>query len=206
MVSCQKVNPEQNSQKLCVLILLVSGQRGQVLKALKISNMIASPKNYKFQLSNVDLKQGRRGYRPEALELKAFPADKRLCVHHYLTSYLKRTLDIRGSEQQLILTTRAPHKGTSQDTMSRWYGWPKWTKSAKGSTYEKFHVRKHTRIKSFVYKTIRVSKVSCIKWYAYQKLRERFHTCMFKDQSKLPIPYMYVFIRVTFNTRCFYYV
>ena len=43
------------------------------------------------------------------------------------------------------------------------YGWPKWTKSAKGSTYEKFHVRKHTRIKSFVYKTIRVSKVSCIK-------------------------------------------
>ena len=86
------------------------------------------------------------------------------------------------------------------------YGWPKWTKSAKGSTYEKFHVRKHTRIKSFVYKTIRVSKVSCIKWYAYQKLRERFHTCMFKDQSKLPIPYMYVFIRVTFNTRCFYYV
>ena len=51
------------------------------------------------------------------------------------------------------------------------YGWPKWTKSAKGSTYEKFHVRKHTRIKSFVYKTIRVSKVSCIKWYAYQKFR-----------------------------------
>ena len=97
-----------------------------------------------------------------------------------------------------------------------WYGWPKWTKSAKGSTYEKFHVRKHTRIKSFVYKTIRIksfvykmiraSKVSCIKWYAYQKLRERFHTCMFKDQSKLPIPYTYVFIRVTFNTRCFYYV
>ena len=86
----------------------------------------------------------------------------------------------------------------------QYYGWPKWTKSAKGSKYEKFHVRKHTRIKSFVYKTIRVSKVSCIKWYAYQKLRERFHTCMFKDQSKLPIPYTYVFIRVTFNTRCFY--
>ena len=28
------------------------------------------------------------------------------------------------------------------------YGWPKWTKSAKGSTYEKFHVKKHTRIKT----------------------------------------------------------
>ena len=52
-----------------------------------------------------------------------------------------------------------------------YYGWPKWTKSAKGSTYEKFHVRKHTRIKSFVHKTIRVSKVLCIKWYAYQKFR-----------------------------------
>ena len=56
-------------------------------------------------------------------------------------------------------------------TSANGYGWPKWTKSAKGSTYEKFHVRKHTRIKSFGYKTIRVSKVSCIKWYAYQKFR-----------------------------------
>ena len=36
------------------------------------------------------------------------------------------------------------------------YGWPKWTKSAKGSTYEKFHVRKHTRIKSSVKESIRV--------------------------------------------------
>ena len=35
-------------------------------------------------------------------------------------------------------------------------------KSAKGSTYEKFHVKKHTRIKSFVHKRICVSKVSCI--------------------------------------------
>ena len=62
---------------------------------------------------------------------------------------------------------------------------------------------KDTRIKSFMYKMIRVSKVACIKWYAYQNLCERFHTCMFKDQSKLPIPYMYVFIGVTFNTHRF---
>ena len=67
----------------------------------------------------------------------------------------------------------APVRGIHRwpvDSLTK-YGWPKWTKSAKGSTYEKFHVRKHTRIKSFVYKTIRVSKVSCIKWYAYQKFR-----------------------------------
>ena len=38
------------------------------------------------------------------------------------------------------------------------YGWPKWTKSGKGSTYEKFHVRKHTRIKSSVKESIRVSQ------------------------------------------------
>ena len=47
------------------------------------------------------------------------------------------------------------------------YGWPKWTKSAKGSTYEKFHIRKHTRIKSFVYKMIRVSKVTWKISYVY---------------------------------------
>ena len=44
-------------------------------------------------------------------------------------------------------------------------------KAPKVPRMKKFHVRKYTLIKSFVYKTIRVSKVSCIKWSAYQKFR-----------------------------------
>ena len=62
-----------------------------------------------------------------------------------------------GSNMALVRTV------LNMGNIGQYYGWPKWTKSAKGSMYEKFHVRQHTRIKSFVYKTIHVSRVSCIK-------------------------------------------
>ena len=48
------------------------------------------------------------------------------------------------------------HAITLPPPNARLYGWPKWTKSGKGSTYKKFHVRKHTRIKSSVKESIRV--------------------------------------------------
>ena len=83
-------------KKLYVLILLVTGQRGQILQALTIDNMSVGKNAYTFKIENKDVKQGRRGYKPEPLILRTFPADKRLCVYHYLTVYLKRTLDIRG--------------------------------------------------------------------------------------------------------------
>ena len=107
-------------KKLCMLILLATGQRGQIIRALKVGNMTVSKNSYKFKVENSDLKQGRIGYRPNILELKAYPADKRLCVHNYLTRYLERTLDMRGTTQELILTTQKPYKAASRDTISRW--------------------------------------------------------------------------------------
>ena len=63
---------------------------------------------------------------------------------------IRATAQIQGSRATVPLLRYAPLT----------YGWPKWTKSVKGSTYEKFHVRKHPRIKN-----------SGIKRYAYQKFR-----------------------------------
>ena len=107
-------------KKLCVLILLVTGQRGQILQALNIDNMSVGKNEFTFKIRNKDLKQGRRGYKPELLILRVFPADKRICVYHYLTVYLKRTLDIRGTNRSILLTTVKPYKAPSRDTFSRW--------------------------------------------------------------------------------------
>ena len=116
----RKISLGQLVKKLCMLILLATGQRGQILRALNVERMTISKNSYKFIILNSELKQGRQGYKPDTLVLKAFPADKRLCVHHYLSIYLKRTLDIRGSEKKVILTSRRPYKAATRDTLSRW--------------------------------------------------------------------------------------
>ena len=73
-----------------------------------------------FPLTQGDVKQGRKGYKVPPVVCKAFPANRRLCVHTYLKEYLKRTLEIRKAEKQLFLTFRAPHKRATLNTISRW--------------------------------------------------------------------------------------
>ena len=107
-------------KKLCVLILLVTGQRGQILQALTIDNMSVGKNAYTFKIENKDVKQGWRGYMPEPLILRTFPADKRLCVYHYMTVYLKRTVDIRVKNRSILLIGVKPYNPPSRDTFSRW--------------------------------------------------------------------------------------
>jgi hypothetical protein len=115
-----KISIQKLSQKVTTLILICSGQRPQILKALSINNMDITGDKFIFTIDNSQVKQGRLGYKPAKLELKSFPDDKRICVYRYLKTYLKRTLDVRGKERQLLLTLKKPHRDASQDTMSRW--------------------------------------------------------------------------------------
>ena len=103
-----------------MLILLTTSQRPQIIKALSIDNMQASPGAYKFVIDGKDLKQGRPGYKPERLVLRTYPCDRRLCVHNYLSVYLQKTLDFRGKNRNLILTTKKPFKPATTNTVSRW--------------------------------------------------------------------------------------
>ncbi len=106
--------------KTIVLLLLVSGQRPQIIQALTVDNMKVSPNSYKFFLQNSDLKQGRRNYKPEVIHLKKYAPNPKLCIHHYLTEYLNRTLYIRGKEKSVFLTTTRPFHKPSTDTVGRW--------------------------------------------------------------------------------------
>ena len=115
----QKLSVLKLSMKTVMLILIVTGQRAQIVNALHIEKMKLSNSSVTFFLENKDLKQGRQGYKPRPLYLRAYP-DKRLCVVHYIGHYLKRTLKNRAKTKQLFLTTVKPVKPVSRDTVSRW--------------------------------------------------------------------------------------
>lgn len=104
--------------KLVMLILLVSGQRAQVIRKLHLDEMKTSDSAYVFQLH--DLKQSRQGYQDPVLRLDAYTRDKQLCVFTYMKEYLKRTADTRAGEKLIFLTYQRPHHAPTRDTVARW--------------------------------------------------------------------------------------
>jgi hypothetical protein len=118
-IPARKISLNTLTWKVVTLILLSTGQRPQILRALNVEKMQITSEHFAFDIDNSQLKQGRLGYKPEKVILKKF-TDKRICVYRYLTVYLERTLDLRGKEKQLFLTLKKPHKAASQDTLSRW--------------------------------------------------------------------------------------
>ena len=98
----------------------MSGQRGQILRAMNVDKMEVTSSKFIFQIGVSDVKQGRIGYRPSAIILKSYPVDKRLCIYNYLSCYLKRTLQFRGVVKSFFLTLSKPRKQPSRDTFSRW--------------------------------------------------------------------------------------
>lgn len=109
----------QLSSKLAMLMLLLSGQRGQTLHLLDTRNMQLTPSTASFQIADL-LKTSRPGSHISQLSFKAYAPDRRLCVHTALTAYLKRTLDNRGTVTRLFLTSKTPFRAASRDTIRRW--------------------------------------------------------------------------------------
>ena len=106
-------------KKLALLILLVTGQRPQVLQALRISAMSHNEDSVSFILQCSDVKQGRPGYSPPVVLLSQYP-DKTVCVFEHLLHYLIRTKECRGSVDELFLTVKKPIHKASLNTLSRW--------------------------------------------------------------------------------------
>ena len=85
-----------------VLILLVSGQRGQTVHLLSIDHMVSVNSCYTFQIVD-HLKQSRPGVKNPLVELRPVE-DKTLCVVTTSKEYLRRTQSLWGSESQLFIT------------------------------------------------------------------------------------------------------
>ena len=106
-------------RKLVVLILLVTGQRPQILGALRLSDLKISENQATFSLQSHDVKQGRLGYTPPILLLRKY-VDPKLCVFNHLLEYVKRTKSLREGHDKLFLTCKKPFHPATMNTLSRW--------------------------------------------------------------------------------------
>ena len=86
--SNQRLSILELSRKLVMLMLLLSGQRGQTLHLLDTRNMFFTPSKVTFTLGDPLKTSGPKRHLSQ-LTFKAYAPDKRLCVHTALVSYLK---------------------------------------------------------------------------------------------------------------------
>ena len=105
--------------RLAILILLTTGQRPQVLVALRITRMTRVGQSFTFSLDPLDVKQGRPGYRTPDVILTSFE-DERICVTKHLEAYLQRTESSRKGIDNLFITSTKPYHAATGNTVSRW--------------------------------------------------------------------------------------
>ena len=106
------------TKKLVLLLLLLSGQRGQTITLLDTRNMTLTKSSVTFRVGD-PIKTTRPNRHIEELRFRAYAPDRRLCIVTALSHYLKRTAAIRPSTV-LILTTKYPFQPASRDTIRRW--------------------------------------------------------------------------------------
>ncbi|CAC5391519.1 unnamed protein product [Mytilus coruscus] len=119
---CLEPNEEltllQLSQKLALLLMLLSAQRCQTVHLIKLNNITISNDNMKVYI--VDLvKQSKPGKHIGPLEFNRHD-DYKLCVIVAMEEYLKRTSKLRGQEKSLFISCVKPFKTVTKSTISRW--------------------------------------------------------------------------------------
>ena len=107
------------SQKLVMLLALLSGQRTQTLKLVHIHNIRYTEAGCLIYVTSL-LKHTRPGVHQEPIKLLPYPADSRLCVVDTLSTYLEKTKSLRGLETQLFISYQKPYRSVSSDTIRRW--------------------------------------------------------------------------------------
>lgn len=107
------------SQKLAMLLSLLSGQRVQTLHKLSIDSMKMDDTKCVFDIQML-LKQTRRGKHLAPIELLAYQDNSSLCIVQLMKIYLKRTANIRKDAKQLFISYQKPYGPVSKDTLSRW--------------------------------------------------------------------------------------
>ena len=98
----------------------MAATRAQTLVSLDIQNLVTKINAHCFTIGKTDLKQSRRGFIPQQIELKAYTEDRRKCVYRAVTEYLSRTEDIRGQETQVFISYNKPHRKVTSSTIGRW--------------------------------------------------------------------------------------
>ena len=105
------------SRKLSTLMMIISGNRVNMLSHLKVNNMYITDDECTFVFNDV-LKHSRPNFKDGPLTFRVFP-DQHMCPVHTLKQYLDLRLP-RSSDTTLFITTTQPYRGVSSDTIARW--------------------------------------------------------------------------------------
>lgn len=107
------------SRKLVMLLLLLSGQRGQSIHSLDTRNLEVSEAMLIIRFGDV-LKTSRPGHHTQEIRLPAYPDQPGLCVVKTYAAYIKRTKQFRKRPGKLFISTMRPHGPVSRDTVTKW--------------------------------------------------------------------------------------
>ena len=106
------------TQKLLILLLLLSAHRISTVKIFSVSNMVPNDLSVTFIPTEV-LNHSRKSKSLDKFEYRLY-TDKKLCIILRLREYLtRRDKNIGLNTEQLIITIKKPFKGASTDIMRR---------------------------------------------------------------------------------------
>lgn len=107
------------SQKLTVLLLLCTAQRGQTIWRMHLSGMRLTDFGVKFHMKH-QLKHNKPGEPLSTIKVFAFQPDKQICPVRCLKEYIYRTKSLRKGEDQLLIKSTHPHEKIARNTVSSW--------------------------------------------------------------------------------------
>ena len=100
-----------------MLLLLITGQRGQNIHLLKVEDVIFHVKSLELQFTVV-LKLTRHGVHQDNITFQSYFHNKLLCIVSLLRGYIDRTSSLKFKRQSYSFN-RPPFKGVASATISR---------------------------------------------------------------------------------------
>ena len=92
-----------------MIILLVSGQRGQTLHLMDLSFTEMADNTCRFHITE-HIKTSKPGVSAPIILIKQYPKNAKICSFRTLRDYLTRTNLLRGGASQLFISFQKPYK------------------------------------------------------------------------------------------------
>ena len=115
----EKLSLKELTQKTVMLLLLVTGQRGQFIHLLSLNGIQLTSQTAYLSLEE-HTKTSRPNNAAAAVTITEFTPDSRICLLTTLKAYMKETERLRNGENKLFISFIKPNKAVSRDTISRW--------------------------------------------------------------------------------------
>ena len=107
------------SQKLIILLALVTGHRMQTFFLINIENIEKADAIFRIKIPD-NIKTSGINKKQPILILHYYSNNNNTCVASALQCYLDRTKATRGIEKSLFIAYKAPFKKVTSQTLSRW--------------------------------------------------------------------------------------